>query len=349
MISPATSESAPPRILESQCAWQAEDVSDEATWTEVFEAEELEEIDVALRVALDRSSDVLEIGSEDFPLPGLSKRLGRIESDLIEGRGFVRLRGIDRARYDQSEMEVIYWGLGMHLGQPWPQNKYGHVLGDVTDQGKAADDPTVRGNEIGGAALPYHCDGSDLVGLLCLQNGIDGGLSSVANSVSIHNTLVDEAPELAAELYLPQPFDFRGEQGKGGKPYYLVPIFTEWADRLFVRCIPPYIVASQRHEASPRLTDRAKTALTRVVELADDPAFHVHMELQPGDIQFINNYHVMHGRTAYTDNRQVGQIRHLKRLWLETSVLADRPPHFATPAFTHWENKRSASRMHVNG
>ena len=42
--------------------------------------------------------------------------------------------------------------------------------------------------------LDYHCDGSDLVGLMCLQNGISGGLSAVANSVRIHNDLVVERP-----------------------------------------------------------------------------------------------------------------------------------------------------------
>ena len=43
----------------------------------------------------------------------------------------------------------IYWGVGLHLGVPWPQNVKGHLLGDVKDQGKALDDPTARGNEIG--------------------------------------------------------------------------------------------------------------------------------------------------------------------------------------------------------
>jgi hypothetical protein len=337
-----------PRILEPECEWTSADVADEHLWTEVFEDQELEELDSALRTAFGKSDDVLEISRNDFPLPRLSKRLGDIERELIGGRGFVRLRGIERARYNQGEMEMLYWGIGAHLGSPWPQNKYGHVLGDVTDQGKSLDDPTIRGNEIGGAALPFHCDGSDLVGLMCLQNGIAGGLSAVANSISIHNRLVEESPELAAELYKPQPYDYRGEQAKGGRAYYQLPVFSDWNDRLFVRCIPAYIFASQRHEETPRLTPLAKEALRRLVELADDPHWHVHMELRPGDIQFINNYHVMHGRTAYADAREAGQVRHLKRLWLETSVLKDRPPHLANSAQSHWNKKRSASRMKVN-
>ena len=335
-----------PRILEPHCEWGANDVADEQVWTEYLDAAELAELDASMRHALAKSDDILELDRDDFPLPALQPRLARIEGELINGRGFVRLRGIDRSAYSQAEMETMYWGIGTHLGLPWQQNQHGHVLGDVTDQNKALDDPTARGNEIGGAALPFHCDGSDLVGLMCLENGIDGGLSAVANVVRIHNTLVAERPDLAAALYDEMPNDFRGEEPKGSKPYYMVPVFTEWDDRLFVRCIPPFIKSSQRHPEAPRLTDLQREALDAVVRMADDPANHVLMALQPGDIQFINNYHVMHGRTAYDDDRVGGKVRHLKRLWLETSVLASRPPHFANRSL--WSGKRSASRMKVN-
>jgi hypothetical protein len=338
---------ATPRVLEPQCEWTADEVADEEVWTEHLTDEELAELDASLHHARQRSDDVLDLTRDDFPLPALSGRLRRIERDLIDGRGFVRIRGIDRSAYAQDEMELLYWGIGTHLGLPWAQNKHGHVLGDVTDQGKGVDDPEARGNELGGVALPFHCDGSDLVGLLCLENGIAGGLSAVSNSVRIHNRLVRERADLAAALYEPYPYDFRGEQAEGGKAFYSVPVFTEWDDRLFVRCIPPYIWASQRHDDAPRLTDVQREALRAVEEMAADPDNHVTMELRPGDIQLINNFHVMHGRTAYEDDRSAGLVRHLKRLWLETEALASRPPWFANRS--HWEHKRSASRLRVGG
>jgi hypothetical protein len=55
---------------------------------------------------------------------------------------------------------------------------------------------------------------------------------------------------------------------------------------------------------------------------------------------------VLHGRTAYDDDREGGHVRHLKRLWLETAVLASRPPYFANRS--HWSAQRSASRLTVN-
>lgn len=334
-----------PRILEPACEWTADDVGDESVWTEHLTDVELAELDAALAHARSRSEDVLDLTAADFPLPTLSRRLAAIERELIDGRGFVRIRGIDRSAHTQDEMELLYWGIGTHLGSPWAQNKHGHVLGDVIDQGKAFDDPEARGNELGGVALPFHCDGSDLVGLLCLDDGLAGGLSMVASTVRIHNELVRTRPDLAAVLYEPYPYDFRGEQAEGSKPFYELPVFTEWDGRLFVRCIPPYIWASQRHADAPRLSDLQREALQAVEQMAADPSGHVAMELRPGDIQLIDNYHVLHGRTAYEDDRNQGRVRHLKRLWLETDAFDSRPPWFANRS--HWELKRSASRIRV--
>ena len=222
-------------------------MADPDVWTEYLTDREMGEINDALDATRSRIDDLMSVGKADFPLPTLSRRLKRIEAELMNGRGFVRLRGIDRSHYTNDEMCLIYWGIGAHLGRPWPQNKYGHLLGDVTDHGKAKDDPTARGNELGQIKLDYHCDGSDLVGLMCLQTGVSGGLSAVANSVSLHNALVRERPDLAAELYKPQPFDFRGEQAPGARGWYFVPVFTEHAGRLFVRLIAQQVVADREH------------------------------------------------------------------------------------------------------
>jgi hypothetical protein len=338
-------QSITPTIMEPHAEWRRADVLDPAPWTMVLTPAELDEIDAALRQARATSNDLLHITRSDFPLPTLANRLAVLNDSLINGRGFGLVRGLDRARYSNDDMSTIYWGLGMHLGTPWPQNKYGHLLGDVTDQGKTSSDPTARGNEIGGDALPYHTDGSDLVGLLCLARPASGGLSMVANSVSIHNDMVRQRPDLAAELYQPQPYDFRGEQAPGGKPWYLMPTFTRQAGRLFVRYIGRYIQASQRHDSAPRLTPVAVEALAMLDEMANHPDYNVVMDFQPGDMQFVNNYHVLHSRSTYVDDQASGQVRHLKRLWLETPLITDRPKWFQNRVGLHWGDKPTISRL----
>jgi hypothetical protein len=332
-------------VLEPHAEWRRSDVERADRWTERLTSDELQELDDALRHAKAKSTDVLLLGKEDFPLPTLAMRLKRIAHELIRGRGFALIRGLPRDRYGKDDASLLYWGIGMHLGKPWPQNHKGHVLGDVTDQGRTASDYTSRGNEIGGIAFPYHSDGSDLVGLLCLQCAKEGGQSTVCNAVAIHNELVRTAPDLAAELYAPQPYDFRGEEPKGAVPWYLTPVFTRWGDRLFVRYIRPYILASQRHPDAPRITPKAEEAMQLVDQMTQDPELSVFMDFLPGDMQFINNYHVLHGRTAYVDDREAGLVRHLKRLWLETELLEDRPPYFRNDRRSHWGKERTVSKV----
>lgn len=334
-----------PRPLEAHLAWHSDDVADPAAWTVDLSTEDLRELDAALGHAKTFSSDLLELEREHFPLQNLVPKLAGIERGLIDGRGFVRIRGLDAQRYSDDDLTLLYWAIGLYLGEPWPQNKHGHLMGDVTDQGKSPSDPTFRGNELGQIALDYHTDGADLIGLMCLRKAKSGGLSCVANSVAIYNDLLAERPGLVAALFEPQPYDFRGEQPEGAKPFYTFPVFTEFQERLFVRFIPYYIRASQRHAEAPRLSPLADEALTRVSEMARDPRYNVYMDLEPGDIQIINNYHVLHGRTAYADEPESGHKRHLKRLWLAANCLKERPAHFRRQGRDHWGAKRTASHI----
>ena len=333
------------RPLETHVNWLHGDVQDESKWTVELTPADHRELDDALAVAKSHSSDLLEIGLDRFPLDGLARKIENIERELIDGRGFVRIRALDTAKYSDDDLTMLYWGIGMHLGDPWPQNHYGHVMGDVTDQGKRLDDPTIRGNEIGQVGLDYHTDGADLIGLMCLRSAKSGGLSCVANVVAIYNELVKTRPDLVAALYEPLPYDLRGEQAPGARPYYTFPIFTEHGGRLFVRFIPQYVYASQRHAEAPRITPLIREALDTVSAMARNPRYNVYMDLQPGEMQFINNYHVLHGRSAYEDDPASGHKRHLKRLWLATRTLKDRPERFRRRVQSHWNDNISVSRL----
>lgn len=334
--------------LEPHANWRATDVGDVDAWTLRLTDEHHGELDAALAHARSVTDEVLEVTVDDFPLPTLSPMLAELVDDLVNGRGFARIAALDVNRLGPDDASWIYWGIGMHLGEPWPQNAKGHLLGDVKDQGKAPDDPTARGNEIGGHPLGFHSDGSDLVGLMCIDAGVSGGESLVANALGAHNELVRTRPDLAAELYRPLPYDFRGEQRDGARPFYEVPAFTRHdgpsGHRLFVRYIRPYIAASQRHADAPRLTDRQVEAMDAYDALVTDPDNRVEMALRPGEIQFVNNYHVLHARRRYVDDPTNGQVRWLKRLWLATDVLGpdDRPDRFQrVGAMGHWGDRRT--------
>ncbi len=334
--------------LEPYAEWTAADVGNPDDWTLRLTDAHHRELDDALAHARSTTDDLLDVTRDDFPLPTLAPLLTEMADELVNGRGFARIAALDVARLGAEDASWCYWGIGMHLGEPWPQNAKGHLLGDVRDQGKAPDDPTARGNEIGGHPLTFHSDGSDLVGLMCIDPGVRGGESLVANALHAHNLLVRERPDLAAELYEPLPYDFRGEQRPGSKPHYELPAFTrhtsEAGDRLFVRYIRPFIDASQRHADAPRITPLQREAMDAYDAFVNDPDNRVEMALDFGDIQFINNYHVLHGRRRYVDDTSRGRVRWLKRLWLATDVLGpdDRPERFQrVGAMAHWGRTRT--------
>lgn len=106
-----------PEPIETHAEWRHDDVADSSRWIERLSAREIEELDAALRHAQAKSNDLLDITKDDFPLPTLGGRLKRVEQELIDGRGFVLLRGLPRQRYDNDQMCLLYWGIGMHLGK----------------------------------------------------------------------------------------------------------------------------------------------------------------------------------------------------------------------------------------
>ena len=51
-------------------------------------------------------------------------------------------------------------------------------------------------------------------------------------------------------------------------------------------------------------------------QIANDPAFYLEMDFEPGDIQLLNNAKILHSREAYRDDDDPAERRHLLRLWL---------------------------------
>src|SRR5690606_23188515 len=98
-----------------------------------------------------------------------------------------------------------------------------------------------------------------------------------------------------------------------------------------------------------RLTAPVRAAMDRLDDMCADPGHHVSMQFEPGDIQFVNNYHVLHGREGYVDDRASGRIRHLKRLWLETELLRDdeKPELFRLGRADRWWSSKGRTKSEL--
>ena len=69
-------------------------------------------------------------------------------------------------------------------------------------------------------------------------------------------------------------------------------------------------------------------------ELNSSPDYHLNMWFQAGEIQFINNYTVMHSRSPYEDYPDPALRRDLIRLWLTVDRDLDIPEIFAERGLT---------------
>ncbi|HCX69149.1 TauD/TfdA family dioxygenase [Parvibaculum sp.] len=313
--------------VSSKADWRGRDMRQTEDWIYHLSSSEIREIDAALRHAKSKGLSGIQVARQDFPLPTFAATIDKITDELANGRGFILIRGFPAQDYSKEDAGTIFWGLGTHIGRPWPQNAQGDVLGDVRDTGRSILDHTVRGYQTR-VALPFHTDGSDLVGLLCLRSAKSGGLSSIVSSVACHNELARTRPDLLARHYEPFYYDWRGEQEPGTKPYYAAPTFTLHQGRLFNRYIRGYIDSAQRIAEVPRLTAFEREALDALDALTVNEEFRLDMELRVGDMQFINNYVTFHSRTDYVDHEEDDKKRHLKRLWLATDKIGERPAAF---------------------
>ena len=70
-----------PSVLEPRAEWRRRDFATPESWTERLSANEIEELDAALHHAKSKSTDVLDLARDDFPLPCLGPRLKRIERE----------------------------------------------------------------------------------------------------------------------------------------------------------------------------------------------------------------------------------------------------------------------------
>jgi hypothetical protein len=317
----------PPAIGDSS-AWYGPDVANRAEWIEPLSPAEHAEIECAAQRLAQREIDWQTARHDDFPLATLKQRLTSLLDEVLEGRGFVLLRGLPVERWGRHLSATAFLGLGLHWGNLRPQNRYGHLLGHVKDLGLSSQDPNVRIYQTR-ERQNYHTDSCDVVALLCLHPARSGGLSSLVSSVTIFNEMRKCRPDLARVLFERIETDRRGEVPAGQKPFFSIPVFNWYAGLLSTVYQRSYIESARRFPEVPPLTPEQIEALDLFDKLANDPALHFTMELKAGDMQLVHNHTLLHDRTAFEDWPVPERKRHLLRLWLAPQKARLLPPVFA--------------------
>lgn len=305
--------------IRSPGAWKGPDID----WTQhglhLLNDAELQEIDDALQHLLSLGDlDFPAITRETFPLRTVGALMASLPERLRTGCGFLMLRGLPRERYSDDDMARIYFGLGAYIGTPMTQSYLGDLLGHVVNVSDF--EPKSRGYRKGGGQL-MHTDSCDIIGLMCLRTAISGGASRISSALTVHNHLLEHHPEsleiLRRGLYLKRT----DEDGRRATRTYSeapVPFFTQHGEE--ITCYLPTGYARLAEKSGARPFSQAESdALYHARKAAASEENYLDMGFKEGDIQFLNNRMMVHGRTDYEDHQELGKRRHLLRMWLRVA------------------------------
>lgn len=267
------------------------------------------------------------VEQEDIRLPSLAPHVAALRARLDAPPGILVLRGVALAGLDDDVAGIVAWGLANYLGRPIRQGlARDRKLFTVTNMGAANRDPT----RIGASAAESrpHTDNACLearppayIGLMCVQDALAGGDSTVISASTLLAAMEAEDPGLASELFA--PFHFLPPHlhtWPAGPSTIVKPIF-EWArdvagDPVLHIHYARVMVEPGMAKAGTPLSPRQRAALDLLDAVIARPELAWTTRLAPGDFMFVDNLANLHGRKAFTDDDSTGRRRVLKRVWL---------------------------------
>ena len=307
-----------PQLLEGACAWKGADIANSQRWIKVMPDALLAEIDAAVKSV--QAIDWKQVNKRNFALPSGQAFFDDVREELENGSGMVKIRGLDVTRYDTEQLRRIWYGLGAHIGTLMYQNSRGEVMRDIKDQGNTGvklygETRDAAGNAflssgartLSPGQLRFHTDRCDIVGLLCVRQALEGGVSKLASSATVYNEILKRRPDLHKLLCSPIPRSRIGEEFGGEHVVYDLPVFGVRDGQLTSHFSLTYIENAQLLPSTRRLIDAEHEAIKMLLEVAEEQCFE--MRFAPGDIQLLNNHVIYHGRTAFKDEASTGQDR----------------------------------------
>ncbi len=314
--------------IESRAAWTGAELARSGDWIRTLDTAQCHEITDAVASVTRRGLPLFGFGRDDFSLTRTAPLLADISEELENGRGVVRLRGLDVTRFSLDELRHAFWGIGCHLGTPLFQNATGETMGEVRDESRLAVQTyesvepgkvaSSRSRTRGTGPLRWHTDRCDVIALLCARNARSGGISKLASIVTIYNEIGRRRPDLlellCKDYWRSRPKD---EDGDGVERAIALPVFSVLNGKLTCQYSRTYVEQAQEFPEVPRLSAAQNEALDLLAAVADEQCLYC--PFQEGDIQLLNNHVVFHGRTAYENDAETRTERLLLRLWLAVS------------------------------
>ncbi len=263
------------------------------------------------------------IEREHFPLPAIADDLRALYEEIMWGRGIVLVDRLPVEDWPLEKTEIVYWGIGAHLGKGRSQSAMGDRLGHVVNVGGKDHKERAYRNSL---PLTLHTDACDILGMLSIRKGSSGGESQYASALAVHNAILREKPEHLGPLYRGFRYHRFGEEGPGEAPVtgHRVPVLSERDGHVTCRYVAGYIYMACE-ELGEELSDEERAALAYFDDVAARPEVKLEFMMEPGWMLLCNNHTTLHARAGFDDEPGADTGRMLLRLWLTAREGERRP------------------------
>ena len=287
-------------------------------WLRPFPRPALEELKATVRLIERNPLHMFLLDPADYPLAETQAFMADVRRTLDEGCGFVVLDRLPVFDITREQAKDLYWLLSNMIARPVAQAFKGTMLYDVRDIGKkqGAD---VRG-DLTSEELNWHTDygyncPAPYIGLLVLRVAKSGGVSSVASLASLRAEMARRHPDLLRRLFEPFIWNRALEHPADEPRTRDLPVFHDAEGELRAR-FNPFMITHGHRLADRPLDEAGQQALETMSEMLSEPALYTEFTLEPGQVQYLANYHIAHRRTQYEDWDDEEAKRHLVRIFL---------------------------------
>ncbi|KKA26859.1 hypothetical protein TD95_002450 [Thielaviopsis punctulata] len=291
---------------------------------------QIEELHNALKQFKSLNIDGREISKENFALPTLGPLLEKATQEVHFGCGIFLVRGLKPEVIGPEDLVLLFLGISSYIGEDrGMQDALGNMLVHLRHDKEhfSGTGPTRHSNK--------HCDfhndkGTDILSLFVLETAAVGGETLLASVEAVVGRLKTTHPEIVETLKSPEwNFSYKGPL----HPAATRPVLYEHNGRTMMDM-------SFSAREIKRMSAKHKAALA-VVERT---ARNLHVELLPvkGDMIFLNNRGVLHGRSQFFDGEYTGTLnrRHYIRLHLRNKQLSwDLPGPLRTAQTTIFDTQ----------
>jgi hypothetical protein len=319
----------------------------EKDWILHLEPQEVTSIEAALRLFQGISSHEIFLGSEiltrlvsglepseinktTFPLPdALARRLDAVSEECYSGRGFCIVRGIDPTLFTDEENALLFTGISAHVASTrgFQDITKSHVLCHVTNRVSLKDAPQAKETPaFTDGPMVFHTDLGDILSLYSIT--VDpAGAGLLASSWQVYNELASTRPDIVRTLSEEWVWDTYDDYARN--PPDVLPLFAYHDDKLIVHCSRYPLTgfgSYVRNPDLPPINEKQLEALNAVHFTAQRNS--IRLPNRPGDLVYINNKAMLHGREAMAKRPGEHDLskRHRLKFWLRDPARAWKLP-----------------------